>query len=92
MNIFRYLLYSHNTFERMRVYLGPNKLGLSGFAHSLAKVHESFKLLSGADSCLQIINHSILNAKCMSHKFATHTCSCTDSTVLLRKLEIEYHK
>ena len=28
----------------------------------------------------------------MSQKFVTHTCTCTDSTVLLRKLEIEYNK
>ena len=60
--------------------------------HSSTKVHESFELLNGPGSSLQIINHSILNVKCMSQNFATHTYSCTDSTVLLRKLEIEYHK
>ena len=65
---------------------------MSGFEHSSTKVHESFELLNGAGSCLQIIYHSILNVKCMSQKFVTHKCSCTDSTVLLRKLEIEYDK
>ena len=72
------------------VYSRPKRTWIVRVEHSSTKVHESFEILNGADSCLHIINHSILNAKCMSHKFVTHTCSCTDSIVLLRKLEIEY--
>ena len=55
--------------------LGTNELGLSGFEHSSTKVHESFELLNGPGSSLQIINHSILNVKRMSQH--THTVVLT---------------